>query len=90
MNTRGNGFKLKERRFRLGVRKKLFTERAVRQWHRLLREAVDAPSLEVLKARSDGALGSLSWWVANMPEALDLDDLQGPFQPKPYYDSMIL
>jgi len=23
----------------------------------------DAPSLEVLKARMDGALGSLSWWV---------------------------
>ena len=26
------------------------------------REAVGAPSLEVLKARLDGALGSLSWW----------------------------
>jgi len=30
----------------------------------LPREAVDAPSLEVLKARLDGALGSLSWWGA--------------------------
>ena len=28
------------------------------------REAVDAPSLAVFKARLDGALGSLSWWVA--------------------------
>ena len=28
---------------------------------RLPRESVDAPSLEVLKARLDGALGSLSW-----------------------------
>ena len=27
----------------------------------LPREAVDAPSLEVLKARLDGALGSLGW-----------------------------
>ena len=27
----------------------------------LPREAVDAPSMEVLKARLDGALGSLGW-----------------------------
>ena len=39
----------------------LFTQRAVRHWLRLPREAVDALSLEVLKARLDGALGSLSW-----------------------------
>jgi len=28
---------------------------------------VDAPSLEACKARLDGALGSLSWWVAALP-----------------------
>ena len=33
--------------------------REVRCWNRRSREAVDAPSLEVLKARLDGALGSL-------------------------------
>jgi len=33
----------------------------VRQWHRLPREAVNAPFLEKFKARMDGALGSLSW-----------------------------
>ena len=32
-------------------------------------EAVGAPSLEVLKARLDGALGSLSCWVAALPTA---------------------
>jgi len=31
-----------------------------RHWHRLPREAADAPFLEVLKARLDGALGSLT------------------------------
>jgi len=32
--------------------------------HRLPREAADAPSLEVLKAGLDGALGSLTQWGA--------------------------
>jgi len=44
------------------------TWRAVRQWHRLPREAVAAPSLE-FKARLDGALGSLSCWVATLTVA---------------------
>jgi len=57
--TRCNGFKLKEGRFRLDIRKKFFTMRAVRHWHRLPREAVAAPSLAVFKARLDGALSNL-------------------------------
>ena len=56
---RGDGFKLKEGRVGLGVRKKFFTMRVVRHWHRLPREVVDAPSLAVFKARLDGALSSL-------------------------------
>lgn len=43
--TRGNGFKLSEGRLRSHNRKKFFTVRAMRQWKRLPREVVDAPSL---------------------------------------------
>jgi len=56
---RSNGFKLKEGRFRLDIRQKFFTMRVVKHWTRLPREAVDAPSVEVFKARLDGVLSNL-------------------------------
>ncbi|KFZ52920.1 hypothetical protein N321_13280, partial [Antrostomus carolinensis] len=43
----------------LDIRKKFFTVRVVRHWNRLAKEVVDAPSLEVFKARLDEALRNL-------------------------------
>ena len=49
----------------------------VRHGNRSPREVVDAPSLEVFKARLDGALGNLVWWEVSLPMAgeLELSDL---------------
>ncbi|KAJ7398384.1 hypothetical protein BTVI_125828 [Pitangus sulphuratus] len=67
--ARGNGFKLKENRFTLDMRKKFFAVRVVRHWNRLPREAVDALSLEVFKARLVGALSDLVWRMVSLPMA---------------------
>ena len=56
---RGNVFKLEEGRCRLDIRKKLFIVRVVRHWNRLPIELADALSLEMFKARLDGALSKL-------------------------------
>jgi len=56
---RENGFKLEEGRFRLDIRKKIFTARVMRHWNRLPSEVVNTPYLEAFKARLDGTLHNL-------------------------------
>ena len=90
--TRGNGLKLRQGKIRLDIRKKFYTQRVVTHWNRLPQGVVDAPSLEAFKARLDVALGSLVWWLVTRHKAggLKLDDHCGPFQPRPFYDSMMI
>ena len=56
--TRSNGFKLREGRFGLGIRKNFFYNEGGETLNRFPREVVEAPSLQIFKARLDRALGN--------------------------------
>jgi len=51
--TRGNGHKLKHKKFQLNKRKNFFTLRVTEHWNRLPREAVDSSFLEIFKTHLD-------------------------------------
>ena len=82
-------FKWKEGRFRLHARKKSFTVRVVRHWHRLPSGVVDAMSLETFMARLDQALGNaMELWC---PRALQGSWTTWPSEgPSSSKDSVIL
>ena len=52
-NTKGNGLKLCHGRFKLDIRKNVFTGRVVKHWTRVPMDMVESPSLEVFKRYVD-------------------------------------
>ena len=79
--ARGNGLKLHQGRLRLDIKKIFFSEGAVLQWHRLPREVVQSPSLEVFQNRVDVALRDVVSGHGGDGLAAGLADLRGLFQP---------
>jgi len=73
--TRSNGHKLKQKKFRLNMRKNFFPLRVTEPRPRLPREVLESPSLEIFKRRLDADLCSLLW-VTLLRQGVGLGDPQ--------------
>ncbi|KAJ7422493.1 hypothetical protein BTVI_13840 [Pitangus sulphuratus] len=89
--TRSNGYKLKEGKIRLDIRKKFFNVRVVRHLNWLPREVVDVPNWELFKAMLDKALFNLVSQEVSLPmeEGIETGISEVHSNPLTFYDSII-
>lgn len=77
------------RSFRLDIRMSSFTDKMVKHWNELPKLMVDFPSLQVRDV--DEVLRDMVyWWTCSVTCMVGLDDLEGSFQTKWFYGSVIL
>jgi len=86
--TGGSGHNLKRRRFRLNIRKHVFTVRMTEHWRRLPRKDVEPPSLEEFRSRLDMVLATRSGCPC-LSRGLDDKTSRAPFQPQPFWDCYV-
>lgn len=80
--TRSNRHKLKHRRLLLNIGKHVFPVRVREDWHRLLKEVVEPPLLEILKSHLGAVLGNVLY-VALLEQGV------GPDNPSNFSHSVI-